>query len=184
MFRPFDAVSANLAQVAFDREWRIGANASWKTVATFSTGSPALVEQPVANGKILLFASDVDRRWNDFPLHGTFVPFVQEAVHYVAARAISNDALLVSDVPESVDTTPGFATIRGRVRAVNVDTRESDVERLTPAAFAQAVTRTTASRPQAEERRAREREAAGGLWRYGLGLMLITLALEAFVGAR
>jgi hypothetical protein len=184
MFRPFDAATANLAQVTFDREWRIAADPSWRTLATFSTGSPALVEQMVGNGRVLLFASDVDRRWNDFPLHGTFVPFVQEAVRYVGARAMPNDPLLVGDVPGGVPSTPGFLNTNGRLRAVNVDARESDVERLTPAAFERAVARTETSRPQAESRRAREQEAAQGLWRYGLALMLAALVGEAFVGAR
>jgi hypothetical protein len=184
IFRPFDAVSANLAQVAFDREWQIGAAPAWKTVATFSTGSPALVEQAVGNARVLVFASDVDRRWNDFPLHPTFVPFVQEAVRYIAGRGGSNAPILISDVPDGTPPEPGFATVRGRLRAVNVDMRESAIERMTPAEFVQSVTRTAAVRPQVEARHAREREAAQGWWRYGLALMLATLVVEAFVGAR
>jgi hypothetical protein len=62
--------------------------------------------------------------------------------------------------------------------------RESAIERMTPAEFVQSVTRTAAVRPQVEARHAREREAAQGWWRYGLALMLATLVVEAFVGAR
>ncbi len=40
-----------------------------------------------ARAAILLFTSDVDRRWNDFPLHPTFVPFAQEMARYLGARA-------------------------------------------------------------------------------------------------
>ena len=183
IFRSFDALSANLSHVAFERAWEMAAP-SWTTVASFSSGTPALLEQVIGNGRVLLFASDVDRRWNDFPLHGTFVPFVQEALHYVAARRVSNEPLLVSDVPDGVPARPGIAAMRGRLRPVNVDTRESDVERVSPAEFVRAVTRPASSRPAAGDRPAREREAAQGWWRYGLGLMLITLVLEAFVGAR
>ena len=184
VFRPFDGLSANLAQIGFDREWRVGADPSWTTVATFSTGAPALLERAAGNGRVLLFASDVDRRWNDFPLHATFVPFVQEAIRYVGARPIADGALLVADVPDGVPATPGVATLHGRLRAVNVDTRESSTDRLAPGDFAAAVARTNTVRPATGNRLAREREAAQALWRYGLGLMFVTLVLEAFVGAR
>ena len=86
VFRVFDGMSANLGQIGFTREWRIGGDQLWRPAARFSTGAPALVERSAGSGRILLFASDVDRRWNDFPLHPMFVPFVQEAVRYVAAR--------------------------------------------------------------------------------------------------
>jgi hypothetical protein len=184
VFRPMDTVSANLSRIAFDREWQIARSSSWKTVAAFSTGTPALVEQAVGNGRVLLFASDVDRRWNDFPLHAAFVPFVQETVHYVAPRGDATGPILVGDVPEGIPAAPGIVTIRGQRRAVNVDTRESAVDRMTPEAFAQAVPRTAAPRPGGADRRARDRETSQGLWRYGLGLMLLTLAVEACVGAR
>lgn len=184
IFRAFDAFSANLARVAFDREWRMGSDASLRTLAAFSDGAPALVERAVGNGRFLLFASDVDRQWNDFPLHPMFVPFAGEVVRYVAARRPPADAIAVADVPADVPATPGIHSIRGRPRVVNVDTRESAVERMTPAEFVHAVNRTNAVPGQRDERRAREREAAQGLWRYGLGLMLVTLVLEGFVGAR
>jgi hypothetical protein len=184
VFRPFSALSANLAHVGFERTWRVGSNPSWTTIAAFSTGAPALLERSIGRGRVLLFASDVDRRWNDFPLHASFVPFVQEAIRYVSARRPATGALLVSDVPDDVPATPGVATIDGRLRAVNVDSRESAIETMSPAEFVAAVTRTSGARPAAEQRRAREREAAQGLWRYGLGLLLLTLGVEAFVAAR
>ena len=35
-------------------------------------------------GRVVLFASDLDRRWNDFPLNPAFVPFAIETVRYAA----------------------------------------------------------------------------------------------------
>ena len=37
--------------------------------------------------------------WNDFPLHATFVPFLHEAVRYLAARARRPAEYLVADAP-------------------------------------------------------------------------------------
>ena len=184
VFRAFDALSANLARVTFEREWRMASRTPWRTLAAFSDGAPALVERGVGNGRLVLFASDVDRRWNDFPLHPTFVPFVQEVVRYVSARRPSSDALFVADVPADVPAVPGIRSIGGRPRAVNVDTRESAVERMTVAEFVRGVDRTSTPRRAPPDRGARQREAAQGLWRYGLALMAVTLVLEAFVGAR
>jgi hypothetical protein len=184
VFRPFNGLSANLGQIAFTREWRIGGDQLWRPVAHFSTGAPALVERSVGNGRVLLFASDVDRRWNDFPLHAMFVPFVQEAVRYVAARRPAAGSIPVADVPADVSATPGIVSISGRARPVNVDARESAVERMTPAEFTGAVTRSGAADRRSDRRRGQEREASQGLWRYGLALMLVTLVAEAFVGAR
>ena len=83
IFRPFGALAANLGQVRFDRSWRVSPD-GWSIVARFSNGSPALLERPLGQGRVVLFASDVDRRWNDFPLHPAFVPFAIEALRYVA----------------------------------------------------------------------------------------------------
>ena len=47
-------------------------------IARFSNGTPALLERPAGQGRVVLFASDIDRRWNDFPLHPAFVPFALE----------------------------------------------------------------------------------------------------------
>ena len=78
VFRPFDAVAANFGQVLFDRAWSLDAGAGWRVAAQFTDGSPALIERVQNGGRMMLFASDMDRRWNDFPLHPTFVPFTQE----------------------------------------------------------------------------------------------------------
>ena len=64
------------------------AAAGCQTLARFTTGETALLDCPSGEGRALVLASDLDNRWNDFPLHATFVPFLHEAVRYLAsARA-------------------------------------------------------------------------------------------------
>jgi len=91
---------------------------------------------------------------------------------------------LVADVPAGIPPRPGIMQTEGRTLAVNIDVRESALDRVTPAAFAALVSRT-APRPLSQPARAAEQtEARQGYWRYGLMLMLAALVAECFVGAR
>jgi hypothetical protein len=184
IFRPFDAVAANFGQVAFSRAWLIDAGSTWRVVARFTDGAPALAERPAGSGKVLLFTSDVDRRWNDFPLHPAFVPFTQEVARYLGARPPAVSAYLVADVPPGIAAKPGLVQSNGRTVAVNVDARESTVDRVAPAEFQKLVTRASAASQPRAERLARETEGHQNYWRYGLMLLLATLVVEAFVGSR
>ena len=105
VFRPFDAVAANFGQVAFDRTWQIDAREGWRVVARFTGGVPALAERSNP-GRVLLFTSDFDRRWNDFPLHPAFVPFTQELTRYLGAHAQPVSSYLVADVPAGTPAQP------------------------------------------------------------------------------
>ena len=184
VFRPFDAVAANFGQVVVERAWHIDAGSAWRVVARFTDGAPALVERSGPDGRILLFTSDVDRRWNDFPLHPAFVPFAQELVRYLGARPPAVSGYLVADVPAGVKPAPGFVRAGNRTLAINVDPRESRVDRVTPAEFQKLVARSSAeTRPRAE-RLAQQVESQQNYWRYGLLLMLATLVVEAFAGSR
>jgi hypothetical protein len=71
-----------------------------------------------------------------------------------------------------------------RTLAINVDPRESSVDRVTPVEFQKLVTRSSgAGRPRAV-RLAEQTEGQQNYWRYGLMLMLGVLVMEAFVGSR
>lgn len=184
IFRPFDALGANFAQVAFQRAWGIDPGSAWRVIARYSGGAVALAERSAGRGRILLFTSDMDHRWNDFPLHPSFVPFAQEAVRYLGAQAPQPLGYLVDEVPAGVLPRPGIVRTGARTMAVNVDPRESSIERLAPAAFVEQVTRTAASEAIPTRARAEQTETRQGYWRYGLMLMLVALIGEAFVGSR
>ena len=85
---------------------------------------------------MVLFTSDVDRRWNDFPLNQAFVPFVIEAVRHAAALTELPGEYAIADVPSGGRPEPGVQTLGdGRRITVNVDPRESAIASLTPAEF-------------------------------------------------
>lgn len=57
----------------------------------FTNGLPALLGRGVGNGRVLLFTSSLDRDWTDFPLKSIFLPFVQEATHYLARNPTGDE---------------------------------------------------------------------------------------------
>jgi hypothetical protein len=186
IFQPFGALAANLGQVSVDRAWRVRAP-GWDVAARFSDGSPAVIERREGQGRIVLFTSDLDRQWNDFPLHPAFVPFAVEAVRHVAGSREWKREYFVAEAPAGARPEPGVYAIEraGRRVAVNVDPREGRTERLTPEEFGRMLDRVEAG-PLAsgppDEARTRRSEATQGLWRYGLILMLAALVAESFIG--
>jgi hypothetical protein len=191
IFQPFAANPAVLGLVTFDTVARIGGSAC-QTLARFTTGDPAVIECPAGDGRALVLASDVGNRWNDFPLHATFVPFAHEVVRYLAsARAHASD-YLVADAPAGVPRRPGVFTVGdvssqsapARHVAVNVDPREADPSRLSVEEFLSAVTRLKDAAVSPARIEARQQEDEQHLWRYLLAVMTIALALEGMIAAR
>ena len=182
VFRPFGALVANLGQVRFQRLWDV-APAGWEVAGRFTDGAPALLEREEGRGRVLLFASDLDRRWNDFPLHPVFVPFLGEAVRYVSAEAAAGSSVTVGEAPPALPRQPGVHRMPGQDRliTVNVDSRESGTAVLTAPEFENQVDRISLP-PAAADVRARQAESRQSLWMYGLGLMLATLVVESLVG--
>jgi hypothetical protein len=183
IFSPFGPLLANLGQVRFNRAWRV-APEGWEIAARFSNGAPALLERIEGKGRVVLFASDLDRRWNDFPLHPAFVPFVIETTRHAAARREAAREFTVGDAPAGAEPRPGVYQLDGGRRpvTVNVDAREGDATRLRAEEFkamfkTAAVETTAAVTPHAQEA-----EAGQSYWRYGLLLMLAALVAESFVG--
>ena len=90
----------------------------------------------------------------------------------------------MADVPPGVPAKPGVAQQGGRTLAINVDPRESTIDRVGPAEFSRLVTRTSADTKASASRVGQLTEAKQQYWQYGLILMLGVLIAEAFVGAK
>ncbi len=181
IFRPFGALAANLGQVRFERAWRLRAD-GWQVAARFTDGSPALLERPEERGRVVLFASDIDRRWNDFPLHPSFVPFVVETLRYIGGARDEPRDYVVARAPESVPAHPGVHRLAHRVVTVNVDPREGAVARLTMDEFREMVEERAAPSAGARDLAAQQTESRQNYWRYALMLMLAVLVVESVVG--
>lgn len=55
-----------------------------RQIARLSDGTSLLTDAKVGDGRVLFFASPLDNVANDFPLHASFVPFVERTGRYLA----------------------------------------------------------------------------------------------------
>lgn len=186
VFRLFGGVGT-LANVTFARAATMNASGTAEVIARYTDGSAALIEDRATGGRVLVFASDLNNRWNDFPVQPAFVPFVHEMLRYLAASRAPRSEYLVGELPGAAGAKPGtvqLTTTPARRVAVNVDPRESDPGRMTADAFRTGITRLNAAAAQQARAQAREREESQRLWQYGLVLMILSLAAEGVVGRR
>ena len=187
VFRLFGGVGT-LGNVSFSRAALIDVPATADVVARYSDGSPALVEERTAAGRVLIFASDINDRWNDFPLQPAFVPFIHEALRYLTASRVAKGEYLVGELPGLEGLTPGVTALKDDARArrvaVNVDPRESDPARMTADDFRAGVSRLNASAARDAGAGARDQEDGQRLWQYALLMMVVSLAAEGMLGRR
>ena len=183
VFRVFGGVGT-LANVSFRRSALVEPGASADVVARYSDGTPALVEEVSGEGRVLVFASDLNNAWNDFPLQPAFVPFLHESLRHLAeARHVASD-YLVGVLPGEAGRTPGVVDLTIRRVAVNVDPRESDPARSSIEAFKTSVSELTAGAAREAVVQAGQREGEQRLWQYALLLMVVSLVAEGMLGRR
>jgi Aerotolerance regulator N-terminal/von Willebrand factor type A domain len=191
VFQSFGGRAATLGLVRFRRVARIDGTGC-QGVARFTTGEFALIECAVGDGRALVLASDLDNKWNDFPLHASFVPFMHEAIRYLGGSRHRVEDYLVADVPAGVPAVPGIVSVPepagaerpSRSIAVNVDARESDPARVSVAEFQQAVARVKDAGVSAAPAERSQQEDRQQFWRYSLMLMIGVLAIEGLVASR
>jgi hypothetical protein len=56
-----------------------------RVIARFDDGTTALAERRVGEGRVLVWTSTLDTFWNDLALRPVYVPFVHQAVKYLAS---------------------------------------------------------------------------------------------------
>ncbi len=188
LFRAFEGNAAALGLPRFTRISNLGG--SCPPLARFTSGETALVECSVGGGRVLVFASDLDGRWNNFPRHATFLPFVQEAVAHLAGPRPPAAEYTVGDVPPGVPPQPGFVQVKTasgggqRWVAVNVNPSEVDPARMSEAEFGAAITRLQEAARTEGQIGDRQREERQHIWQYVLAAMLAIMAVESVVGMR
>jgi hypothetical protein len=134
------------------RYWELTDSQMSRVLARFDDGRPALVERALGAGvSMLMSGPPVDLRWTNLPMRAIFVPFLHQAVRYLAVRSERRTAFAVGDrlpVPEGAALKdpagvlvkgpdfaaerPGFYTLvdagghEDRPSAVNRDPAESE----------------------------------------------------------
>lgn len=102
-------------------------------IAAYDDGSPALFEKPYGTlGRVLCFTSTIDREWNDLPIRAVYLPFLHEAIKYLALKDI--DAAPNYRVGDSVelkvsDAENGEAARRAEIAVFNPNNVETRVQR-------------------------------------------------------
>lgn len=189
VFRPFVTPAAALGDVRFDRAWPVEESGR-RVLARFSGGPAALVEQPRPAGRLLIFTSDLDNKWNRFPLSSAFVPFLVESARYLTEIRREPQAWVLPETPPGIEPRPGIHLVPGaggepdRRIAVNVNMDESNPAPMSAEDFIAAVPRiprTVEPDPVADTRKAEDDQR---LWQWGLAVMFLALAGEGLVGRR
>jgi len=57
-----------------------------RVVARLTNQMPLLIEKQVGEGRVMVLTSTLDNISNDFPLHASFVPFVEETARYLGGQ--------------------------------------------------------------------------------------------------
>lgn len=179
---------SSLSSVVFRQVTSIRADGC-ETVARFTSGEAALLECEVGRGRVLLFASDMNNAWNDFPRRATFLPFLHEAVAHLTTRGRAS-SYLVASVPAGVDPRPGVTEVAAaagesaRLVAVNVDPAESDSGRLSTEQFLAAIASDQGMPGDSAQETRAEDEGRQGLWQLALAAVVLFLVAESLVAAK
>ena len=157
-----------------------------EVLASFNDGFPALVESTIGDGTVIVFGAARNNEWNNFPRHPTFVPFVLEIVQYLTAEREMSYDFIVGNIPREVAQRPGFATVAasGRRIVINVDSAESDLNRLSMDEFMVAVDRHREGVESTMGKLLSEEHDIHQYWQYIFGLMLAILMTESLLSAR
>ncbi len=186
MLRRLTGSASALSRLPIAQYRRVLDEQGWEVLARFAGGAVALAERRVGEGVLVLFTSDLDNRWNRFPLEPSFAPFVVETARYLTGGSRSRSAFTLPDVPEGVPATPGphqmGSGTAARLVIVNVNAAESDPTPTTIEAFMARIPRSPDRPASREGEEARVQENAQRLWQIGLLVMLGVLVVESVVG--
>ena len=86
LFTPFHGLDDALSSARFLRYPRLDVTSGADVLARFDDGLPAMVEQRVGEGRLLLIATPLDARSGDFPLQPSFLPFVRQLMVHSSGR--------------------------------------------------------------------------------------------------
>lgn len=81
----------------------------------FENGDPALIARRVGSGRVLLFTSSLDPKWNDFPLQVTYLPLLHEAMRYLAGSREQKMSYRIGDLVPVPVPTNGAARVTSPV---------------------------------------------------------------------
>ena len=109
---------AGLVSVQFYSYWKLRPQQGSTVLARFDDSSPALLERTLGRGRVLVFASSLDRVWTDFPLRSAYVPFWHRLAGYAGGWSASAAAMTVGEILGS--DQDGAKSERGSTSSWNI----------------------------------------------------------------
>ena len=82
-----------------------------RVAARLADGTPLLLDQQIGEGHVLVFASTLDNVANDFPKHGSFVPFIQQTADYLGHLNQESPSVPVGSFAELRDSKEKGAAV-------------------------------------------------------------------------
>jgi hypothetical protein len=82
-----------------------------RVIARLTDQTPLLMDQQVGSGHIMVFASTFDNVANDFPLHGSFVPFIEQTARYLGKLDAGPSSVQVGSFAELRDAKETGAAV-------------------------------------------------------------------------
>lgn len=90
---------ADFAGVRFYQSMKVD-ESNARVLARLSDHTPLLLDRKSGEGRVLIFASTFDNVSNDLPLHAAFVPFIEQAAHYLEGGESRRAAVPVGSFAE------------------------------------------------------------------------------------
>ena len=121
--------SGDFSQASFYRT-RALAVGDGQVLARFADGTAALVEGRRGRGRVLMWATGLDRFWNNLPLQPVYLPFVHRVTRHLGGRGeappwhVAGSTVNLATLAEaagSVEIPPGAAAMEPSGGAVAVD---------------------------------------------------------------
>jgi hypothetical protein len=190
IFRPFDdPQQGDLHRVTFRKITKVKAAADAKVLAADAKGNLLLLEKTLGRGKVLLFASAVDRDWGDWPQSRMYVPVMHQIFGYLAERLPENQRIHAEIAGPGIDKPPGVTHDKSAVIVRNIDARESRIERYSQSQFRAEF--QLADVKMAEDPRQTlaavlpsGAERPSEIWTKVIWILLIVLVIETFIANR
>ena len=82
-----------------------------RVVAKLSDQAPLLMDEQIGEGHVLVFGSTFDKIENDFPIHASFVPFVEQTARYLGRLDAGSASVLVGSFGELRDSKEKGAAV-------------------------------------------------------------------------
>jgi hypothetical protein len=114
LFAPFrPANSGNLALPTFLRRHTVAMVNPSSVHARFEDGTPLVASREVGRGRVAFVNTTADTAWGDWPKHRTYLPWLQNAVQWLAGRegepSLRAGANLVASSEEELELGSAFA---------------------------------------------------------------------------